>query len=108
MNRKGAVILWVQGGYVLGMASMVHYSMGKYLAKKYRYAVVSPEYRKAKKPSSLLHLCDRRAPFNEETLTYVRKLDEAGVKARADVLRQHACLGCHVLGKGSGRRSIDL
>ena len=47
---KGHGILWIHGGgYVLGMASMVYYSMGKMLAKKYGGVVVSPEYRLAKK-----------------------------------------------------------
>ena len=43
-------ILWIHGGgYVLGMAAMVYYSMGRYLAKHYGGIVISPEYRKAKK-----------------------------------------------------------
>lgn len=43
-------ILWIHGGgYVLGMASMVHMSCGKLLAKKYGAIVMSPEYRLADK-----------------------------------------------------------
>lgn len=43
-------ILWIHGGgYVLGMAGMVHMSCGKLLAKKYGAIVVSPEYRLADK-----------------------------------------------------------
>ena len=46
---KGPGILWIHGGgYVLGMAAMVHFSMGKMLAKKYGGVVISPEYRLAK------------------------------------------------------------
>lgn len=42
-------ILWIHGGgYVLGMASMVQFSQGKMLAKKYGAVVISPEYRLAK------------------------------------------------------------
>lgn len=48
-NRKPMpCILWIHGGgYVLGMASMVHMSCGKMLAKEYGAVVVSPEYRLA-------------------------------------------------------------
>ena len=47
---RGSGILWIHGGgYVLGMASMVYYSMGRMLARKYGGSVVSPEYRLAKK-----------------------------------------------------------
>lgn len=47
---KGPGILWIHGGgYVLGMASMVYFSMGRLLAKHYGGVVVSPEYRLAKK-----------------------------------------------------------
>ena len=47
---NGPGILWIHGGgYVMGMASMVYYSMGKLLARKYGGVVVSPEYRLAKK-----------------------------------------------------------
>ena len=47
---KGPGILWIHGGgYVLGMAEMVYFSMGKVLAKRYGGVVVSPEYRLAKK-----------------------------------------------------------
>ena len=47
---KGPGILWIHGGgYVLGMAAMVHYSMGKLLARHYNGVVISPEYRLAKK-----------------------------------------------------------
>ena len=50
---KGPGILWIHGGgYVMGMAAMVHASMGKLLARKYGGVVVSPEYRRA-----------RRAPY---------------------------------------------
>lgn len=43
-------ILWIHGGgYVLGMASMVHMSCGKLLAKKYGAVVMAPEYRLADK-----------------------------------------------------------
>ena len=42
-------ILWIHGGgYVFGMAGMVYYSMGRYLAKRFGGVVISPEYRKAK------------------------------------------------------------
>ena len=41
-------ILWIHGGgYVTGMAAMVHYSCGMYLAQKYGAVVISPEYRLA-------------------------------------------------------------
>ena len=41
-------ILWIHGGgYVLGMASMVHMSCGKLLGRKYGAVVVSPAYRLA-------------------------------------------------------------
>lgn len=41
-------ILWIHGGgYVLGMAGMVHMSCGKLLARKYGAVVLSPEYRLA-------------------------------------------------------------
>ena len=41
-------ILWIHGGgYMLGMASMVHVSRGKELAKKYGAVVISPAYRLA-------------------------------------------------------------
>ncbi|MCR4893655.1 MAG: alpha/beta hydrolase [Eubacteriales bacterium] len=44
----GPGILWIHGGgYVTGMAAMVHYSMGKMLAKRFSGIVVSPEYRLA-------------------------------------------------------------
>jgi acetyl esterase/lipase len=46
---KGPGILWIHGGgYVLGMASMVYYSMGRMLARIFGGVVVSPEYRLAK------------------------------------------------------------
>lgn len=42
-------ILWIHGGgYMLGMAGMVHFSEAKMLAKKYGAVVISPEYRLAK------------------------------------------------------------
>ncbi|MBQ1325859.1 MAG: alpha/beta hydrolase [Solobacterium sp.] len=41
-------ILWIHGGgYMLGMAAMVHWSKGKMLAGRYGAVVVSPEYRLA-------------------------------------------------------------
>ncbi len=41
-------ILWIHGGgYLLGMASMVHFSCGKMLGKRYGAVVVSPEYRRS-------------------------------------------------------------
>ena len=41
-------ILWIHGGgYVTGMAAMVHCSCGMYLAQKYGAVVISPEYRLA-------------------------------------------------------------
>lgn len=47
---KGPGILWLHGGgYVMGMAAMVYYSMGRMLAKHYGGVVISPEYRLAKK-----------------------------------------------------------
>ena len=47
---KGPGILWIHGGgYAMGMASMVYYSMGRMLAKRYGGVVISPEYRLAKK-----------------------------------------------------------
>ena len=43
-------ILWIHGGgYVTGMAAMVHYTMGKTLAAHYGGVVIAPEYRKARK-----------------------------------------------------------
>lgn len=43
-------ILWIHGGgYMLGMAEMVHVSCGKLLAKRFGAVVVSPEYRLAGK-----------------------------------------------------------
>ncbi|MBR4744581.1 MAG: alpha/beta hydrolase [Oscillospiraceae bacterium] len=46
----GPGILWLHGGgYVLGMASMVYYSMGRMLAGRFGGTVISPEYRLAKK-----------------------------------------------------------
>lgn len=42
-------ILWIHGGgYVLGAAAMVYYSMGRMLARQYGGVVISPEYRLAK------------------------------------------------------------
>ena len=49
-GREGALpgILWIHGGgYITGMASMVHVSCGKALAEKFGAVVVSPEYRLA-------------------------------------------------------------
>ena len=41
-------ILWIHGGgYVTGMAAMVHFSKGKMLAGRYGAVVISPEYRLA-------------------------------------------------------------
>ena len=41
-------VLWIHGGgYVTGMAGMVHMSRAKILVRKYRAVVVSPEYRLA-------------------------------------------------------------
>lgn len=41
-------ILWIHGGgYMTGMAAMVHFSCGMMLAAKYGAVVVSPEYRLA-------------------------------------------------------------
>ena len=49
--------LWIHGGgYMLGMASIVHMSVGKMLAEKYGAVVVSPAYRlawKAPYPAAL-------------------------------------------------------
>ena len=43
-------ILWIHGGgYITGMAAMVHVSEGKCLAKRYGAVVLSPEYRLAGK-----------------------------------------------------------
>lgn len=43
-------ILWIHGGgYMLGMAGMVHMSQGKNLAKEFGAVIVSPEYRLAGK-----------------------------------------------------------
>ena len=43
-NRTG--VLWIHGGgYVTGMAGMVHMSRAKNLAEKYGAVVISPEYR---------------------------------------------------------------
>ena len=43
-------ILWIHGGgYESGGAYMVHFSIGKKLAKKFGGIVVSPEYRTSKK-----------------------------------------------------------
>ena len=54
---KGPGILWIHGGgYVTGMASMVWYSMGRMLARKFGGVVISPEYRlsgKAPYPAAL-------------------------------------------------------
>lgn len=49
-DRKVPGILWIHGGgYMTGMAAMVHVTEGKSLAKRYGAVVVSPEYRLAKK-----------------------------------------------------------
>ena len=49
-NGKLPGILWIHGGgYMTGMAAMVHVTEGKSLAKRYGAVVVSPEYRLAKK-----------------------------------------------------------
>lgn len=46
--KKVPGILWIHGGgYMTGMAAMVHFTAGKMLAKKYGAVVVSPEYRLA-------------------------------------------------------------
>ena len=43
-------ILWIHGGgYESGTARMVHFSIGKKLAKKFGGIVISPEYRTSKK-----------------------------------------------------------
>ena len=43
-------ILWIHGGgYESGGAYMVHFSIGKKLAKKFGGIVISPEYRTSKK-----------------------------------------------------------
>ena len=42
-------ILWIHGGgYVLGMAAMADFSVGKRLARRFGAVVLSPEYRRAK------------------------------------------------------------
>ena len=44
-KKRLPAILWIHGGdYALGSASMVHFSVGKMLAKKYGAIVVSPNY----------------------------------------------------------------
>ena len=49
-NRLLPGILWIHGGgYESGTARMVHFSIGKKLAKKFGGVVISPEYRTAKK-----------------------------------------------------------
>jgi len=51
-GQKGLLpgILWIHGGgYMLGMAGMVHMSQGKNLAKEFGAVVISPEYRLAGK-----------------------------------------------------------
>ena len=62
LRPKGQVkplpgILWIHGGgYVTGMAGMVHFSRGKELAKRFGAVVISPEYRlagQAKYPAAL-------------------------------------------------------
>jgi len=41
-------ILWIHGGgYAMGMASMVYFSRGKSILKKYGAVVISPEYRRS-------------------------------------------------------------
>lgn len=47
-GKKVPGLLWIHGGgYVTGMAAMVHFTAGKMIAKKYGAVVVSPEYRLA-------------------------------------------------------------
>ena len=50
-------VLWIHGGgYVTGMASMVHFSVGRLLGERHGLVVVSPEYRlagKAQYPAAL-------------------------------------------------------
>lgn len=49
-NARRTGVLWIHGGgYVTGMAGMVHMSRAKNLAKKYGAVVISPEYRLAGK-----------------------------------------------------------
>ena len=54
-------ILWIHGGgYMLGMASMVHFSVGKFLAKRHGAVVISPSYRlawKAPYPAAFEDCC---------------------------------------------------
>ncbi len=62
LSHNVPAILWIHGGgYVLGMADMIHYSMGKYLAEHYGAVVFSPEYRLARKykfPAAFHDCCD--------------------------------------------------
>lgn len=47
-NKLLPGILWIHGGgFATGMASMVNFSRGKSIAKKYGAVVISPEYRRS-------------------------------------------------------------
>ncbi len=76
-------ILWIHGGgYVLGMAGMVHMSCGKLLARKYGAVVISPEYRLAKEAPYPAALEDCYA-----ALKYMRdNADELGIDRRRIVV----------------------
>lgn len=58
LGNKRPGVLWIHGGgYITGMASMVHMSRAANLVKKYGAVVVSPEYRlsgEASYPAALL------------------------------------------------------
>lgn len=48
-NKLNPGILWIHGGgYYEGMASMIYFSKGSSIAKKFNAVVLSPEYRKSK------------------------------------------------------------
>lgn len=68
-NKLLPGILWLHGGgFATGMASMVNFSRGKSIAKKYGAVVISPEYRKSIKhpfPAAFDDCC--------ETLEYMYK-----------------------------------
>lgn len=61
-NKLLPGILWIHGGgYALGMASMVNFTKGKSIAKKFGAVVISPEYRKSTKeayPAAFNDCCD--------------------------------------------------
>ena len=76
-------ILWIHGGgYMLGMADMVHASCGKLLAKRYGAVVVSPAYRLAGKAPFPAALEDCYAAL----LYLYLHADELGVRRDAIVV----------------------